>query len=77
MEITADVLAVLEKGCINPTRLAAEANLAYDRLAKLLEALKSRGLVELSPGEVCISRRGLEFLAEYRRWRSFLESFGL
>ncbi|MCI4465359.1 MAG: transcriptional regulator [Thermoproteus sp.] len=76
IEIIADVLSALETGCVNQTRLAAEANLAYDRLAKLLDELESRGLVTRGP-DVCITREGLRFLGEYRRWRSFLDTFGL
>lgn len=73
----ADVLSALESKCTNPTRLATEANLAYDRLAKLLDEMERRGLVRRDLGEVCITREGLKFLEEYRRWRSFLEAFGL
>ncbi|MEZ0248381.1 MAG: winged helix-turn-helix domain-containing protein [Thermoproteus sp.] len=76
IEIIADVLTALETRCSNPTRLAAEANMAYDRLAKLLEELEARGLVKRD-GEVCITKEGAKFLEEYRRWRGFLEAFGL
>ncbi|MGC8583753.1 MAG: winged helix-turn-helix domain-containing protein [Thermoproteus sp.] len=77
IEIIADVLSALEPGCSNPTRLATEANLAYDRLSKLLEELERRGLVRRGAGEVCMTREGARFLSEYRRWRSFLDAFGL
>lgn len=73
----ADVLSALELKCLNPTRLATEANLAYDRLAKLLDDMEKRGLVKRELGEVCITKEGLRFLEEYKRWRSFLEAFGL
>ncbi|MEL9991410.1 MAG: winged helix-turn-helix domain-containing protein [Thermoproteus sp.] len=77
IEIIADVLAALETKCSNPTRLAAEANLAYDRLARLLDELEARRLVRRDVGEVCITKEGVRFLEEYRRWRGFLEAFGL
>ena len=77
LEIVADILAVLERGCKKPTHIATEANLAYDRMAKILEALKARGLVVEKSAELCITHDGLKFLEEYKKWKRLLDTLGI
>ncbi len=40
----ADIFQMLSACCKPPTRIATEANLAYDRMAEIVETLMERGL---------------------------------
>ncbi|MFN3804512.1 MAG: winged helix-turn-helix domain-containing protein [Pyrobaculum sp.] len=77
LEIVADILTLLSHGCKPPTRLATEANLAYDRMAKLIKTLVERGLVKEGAEGFCITVEGLKFLEAYQGWRRFLDALGL
>jgi predicted transcriptional regulator len=77
LEIVADILEILASGCRPPTRLAAEANLAYDRMAKIVAALLEKGVVKENDGKLCITPEGLKMLEAYRQWRRFLDALGL
>ena len=77
LEIVVDILNVLSRGCRKPTHIAAEANLAYDRMAKIIEELVDRGLVSVRNSEFCITPQGLKMLEAYRQWRRFLDAMGL
>ncbi|ACB39876.1 winged helix-turn-helix domain-containing protein [Pyrobaculum neutrophilum] len=77
LEIIADILAVLSTGCRPPTRLATEANLAYDRMAKIMESLVEKGLVREDAGVYCITQEGHRLLEAYRQWRNFLDAVGI
>ena len=73
----ADILQILAPGCRPPTRLAAEANLAYDRMAKIVVALLEKDVVKESDGKISITPEGLKMLEAYRQWRRFLDVLGL
>ncbi|ABL87211.1 conserved hypothetical protein [Pyrobaculum islandicum DSM 4184] len=77
LEIIADILEILSTGCRPPTRLATEANLAYDRMAKIVEALVKKGLVKEDYGVFCITQEGYRLLETYRQWRCFLDTLGI
>lgn len=77
LEIIADILEILSTGCRPPTRLATEANLAYDRMMKIVEALIERDLVKEDAGVFCITQNGHKFLEAYRQWRYFLDTLGI
>lgn len=77
LEIIVDILQILSTGCRSPTRLAAEANLAYDRMAKLVEGLVEKGLVKKEVEGLCITIEGHKFLDSYRQWRRLLDTLGL
>ncbi len=82
IEIIMDVLEALARHGDEPaSRVAMRANLAYDRLSKILEDLASRGLVErVNDGDRVVYRlteRGYALLNELRRLRRLLRDFGL
>lgn len=77
LEIIADILETVSTECKPPTRIATEANLAYDRMAKLLRLMMEKGLVREDAGAYCITKEGAKLLEEYRKWREFLETLGL
>jgi predicted transcriptional regulator len=77
LEIVADILQIFASGCKPPTRVATEANLAYDRMVKIVETLMERGVVKEDGGLLCITPKGLKFLNAYRQWRGFLDALGL
>ncbi len=66
LEIVADILQV-----------AAEANLAYDRMAKIVAALLEKSVVKEDDGKICITPEGLKMLEAYQQWRQFLDALGL
>ncbi len=67
LEIVADILQILVSGCKPPTRVATEANLAYDRMAEIVETLMERGVVKEDGGLLCITPEGLKLLNAYRQ----------
>jgi predicted transcriptional regulator len=77
LEIVADILQILASGCRPPTRLATEANLAYDSMANIVAALLDKGVVKENDGKICITPEGLKMLEAYRQWRLFLDVLGL
>ncbi|MEZ0320085.1 MAG: winged helix-turn-helix domain-containing protein [Pyrobaculum sp.] len=77
LEIVVDILRTLREECKPPTRIATEANLAYDRMAKLLKTLVAGGLVRENLGTYCITQEGVKMLDAYEQWRRFLEALGL
>ena len=78
-----DILEALSTngGEMRATRLATYTNMAYDRLASLLEDLEKKGLVRVeSEGRVkvvIITRKGLEALNRLRDMKRLLEDLGL
>jgi predicted transcriptional regulator len=77
LEKVADILQTLSAGCKPPTRVATEANLAYNRMVKIVETLMERGVVKEDGGLLCITPEGLKLLNAYRQWRGFLDALGL
>lgn len=77
LEIIVDILQVLSKGCKKPTHIAMEANLAYDRMAKIIKALAERGFVTNKGSEICITPEGLRFLEAYSQWKWLLDTLGI
>lgn len=73
----ADILQTLSAGRKPPTRVATEANLAYDRMVNIVETLMERGVVEEDGGLLCITPEGVKLLNAYRQWRGFLDALGL
>lgn len=67
LEIVADILQTLVSGCKPPTRVATEANLAYDCMAEIVETLMERGVVKENGGLLCVTPEGLKLLKAYRQ----------
>lgn len=71
-----DEEAEAPRGRVRPTRVAASANLPFDRLQQYVAELQAAGL--LDPGEPPrLTQKGRQFLDEYRRWSRVLSTFGL
>ena len=85
MMIIGDVLRTAEdaRECdgASITYLIRKANVSYGRITKILETLVAQGLLEQVDASRAkryrMSATGREFLAEYRRFSKFSESFGM
>jgi predicted transcriptional regulator len=74
LEVVAEGEAAAEPP--SPTRLAARANLPYDRFASYMDDLAQRGLATPGPRPT-LTPAGREVLERYRAWREALRLFGL
>jgi len=86
MRIIADVLSTakemnVEGNGVGITTLLRKGNMSYSRMTKLISELVGSGLlVELSgekASRYMISEKGIRFLAAYRNFEDFAQSFGL
>jgi predicted transcriptional regulator len=85
LRIISDVLSVAlnssGEGGVSPSVLMRRSNLSYRGLEQLLSQLLSAGLLlerkEESGVRYVVSARGAEYLAHYRQFETFAESFGL
>ena len=60
----------------SPTRMAARANLPYDRFTAYMQDLTVRGLLATGP-RPRLTDAGRDLLQRYRSWREALRLFGL
>ena len=86
VRIIADVLSTArdlntEGSGVGVTALLRRGNMSYTRMSKLLSELVGSGLLLELNGEriskYMISERGMKFLAAYRSFEDFAQSFGL
>lgn len=84
VRIVSDVLLAVKDGHedgVGVAQLMRKANISYTRLIKILNELTSVGLVEEIRDERSrryrITYLGLEYLAEYERFSTFVRTFGL
>lgn len=86
VRIIADVLATArdmntEGNGVGITTLLRKGNMSYTRMVKLISELVGSGLlVEVNSDKAPrykISDKGLEFLAAYKQFEEFAQSFGL
>ncbi len=80
--IMADILrAIQEDGEAKVTHVLYKANLSHDRLTSYLSKLEDSELIESVTEEgrtlYRITRKGDEFLMEFRKMEEFAEAFGL
>ncbi len=79
--IVMEILEILSREDIAPTRLATLVNMPYDRLIKLLRELESRKLIEIVDGDhskiAVLTDRGFRLLEELRRIKNILNEYGL
>lgn len=73
--------AVITKGGkIKPTHLLYKSNLSYKRMLPLVEDLMQKGLLNMevkgNRKTYFITDPGRQFVAEYKRMKSFVDSFG-
>lgn len=77
-----DILRLINrKGAAKPTHILYGANLSHIRLKKYLEDLQTMGFVEKTSEKdqvyFKITKRGNEFLKEFRKVEELSEAFGV
>lgn len=82
VSILADILeAVREEERVGKTRIMQKANLPTDRLETRLSQLLQEGLIHEESEDdrkfYTLTEKGLEFLEQYGKARSFLKAFGI
>ena len=60
---------------VKPTRVQLRSNLAYDKLARYLDELKSKGMIVQDPLQ--ITEKGRYFLQDYDRIANFVLEMGI
>ncbi len=84
-EIVFDILLSVQEsgGKIKPTRLLYKSNLSHARLKLYLESLITQGLLGIGAmdgGErklIELTEKGHQFIAEYRKMKELIASFGI
>jgi predicted transcriptional regulator len=81
MRIYVDIMRVIQRedNRAKPTRILYGANLSHDRLLKHLEELKTLGIIEEIANEerfYKLTRKGIEFLNQFRAVEQFAGAFG-
>jgi|TARA_Y100000034_G_scaffold34251_1_gene41974 predicted transcriptional regulator len=83
LDVIRDILkAVRENRKIKPTRLLYASNLSPQMFKEYINELMSKGFIKLDIDKkekkmFCITKRGNEFLEEYKVIENFIENFGL
>lgn len=83
LEIVRDILEVIKSksGKIKPTHILYKSNLSHEMMNLYLDELKEKELIEEIQKDktrtYTITKRGIEYLNQYRRISEFTESFGL
>ena len=78
-----EVLGIMIRngGEASTSQISLEANLAYDRMMKLLEELEEKGLVEIREAKgrkiVFITSKGRELYMHLARVKGILSDFGI
>jgi predicted transcriptional regulator len=79
MEIYNDILSAinleLTNGEAKPTRVQTLSNLAYDKLVRYLNELEGKKMIMQDPLQ--ITEKGLDFLQDYDRIKSFVLDMGV
>ena len=82
-EIVFDILLSVQEshGKIKPTRLLYKSNLSHARLKLYLESLIKQQLLATDDNEerklIILTPKGYSFIAEYRKMKELIESFGI
>jgi predicted transcriptional regulator len=85
LRIISDVLSVAlnssDEGGVSPSVLMRRSNLSYRGLEQLLSQLLSAGMLlerrEERGVKYVVSAKGSEYLAHFRQFEAFAESYGL
>ncbi|RLE80440.1 MAG: hypothetical protein DRJ51_05855 [Thermoprotei archaeon] len=82
LRILVDILQSIERESgVRITQILYSANLPYDRLVRYLNELKKKGLIkevrEEGAVKYFLTKKGFEFLSEFRRIERFAEAFGI
>ncbi|MBI2145182.1 hypothetical protein HYU18_02560 [Candidatus Woesearchaeota archaeon] len=82
-EIIFDILLAVQisGGKIKPTRLLYKSNLSHTRLKLYLDSLIQQELLKIEELEgkklITLTQKGHNFISEYRKLKSLIESFGI
>ncbi len=67
-------------GIIKPTHLLYKSNLSYKRMLPLVEELQEKGMIiqetDGNRKKYIITDKGRQFVADYKKMKGFLDSFG-
>ena len=82
MQVLIDILRVIQReGQTKPTHILYKANLSHKLLKNHLNLLLEKGFIEQKnhDGKVyySITRKGIEFMVEYRKIENLSSAFGL
>ena len=84
LEVIKDILEAIKEGRnnIKPTRLLYASNLSPQMFKDYINELLTKGFIKLENLEegkktFSLTRKGMEFLQEYRVIQNFIENFGL
>ncbi len=83
LEVIRDILnSIKEKRKIKPTRLLYSSNLSPQMFKTYINELISKGFINLDIDKkekktFSLTKKGFEFLSEYRVIENFIENFGL
>jgi len=59
------------------TKIAHGANLPYDRFRNCLEYLIQVGMISRKNGELVVTKKGLEYIEEFKKITAFFRRMGL
>ena len=84
LQIIHDILSAIRNkgGTIKPTHLLYKSNLSHQMMNEYIKELKSKDFITEHEGKkgsktFSLSKKGYEYLAEYRTVIRFIENFGL
>jgi predicted transcriptional regulator len=83
LEVIKDILnSIRESRQIKPTRLLYSSNLSPQMFKEYINELITKGFIKLEIGEnekktFSLTKKGQEFLQEYKMIENFIENFGL
>ena len=79
LEIYFDILDAIQKesvsGQVKPTRLQYGSNMSYDKLARYINELKVKNMINDQP--LSITEKGRQFLKDYEKIRESVKKLGL
>ena len=71
---------IVKGGSIKPTHLLYKSNLSHKRMVPLVDELMNRSLITLDTDGTkktyLITDEGRKFVAEYKKMKEFVDSFG-
>jgi predicted transcriptional regulator len=81
LEIVFEIIDILSKETLNPTKLAMLVNMPYDRLKKLLEELIEKGIIQFEEQGrskvFMLTPQGYKLYEELKKVRKILKDYGI
>lgn len=66
-----------EKKFPRVTRIQLKINVPFIRFKEYLDDLQKKGLIEKVNSEIRITKKGIQYVEDYKRVREFLQKFGM